>query len=49
MFLEVIAEGVENQRQIDFLSEHKCENIQGYFYSRPLSAEAMTKYLKRCI
>jgi len=47
--LEVIAEGVENQRQIDFLSEHKCENIQGYFYSRPLSAEAMTKYLKRCI
>ncbi len=44
--LEVIAEGVETQEQIDFLKEHNCENIQGYFYSQPLSIDGMTKHLR---
>ncbi|MEN8728070.1 MAG: EAL domain-containing protein [Sulfurovum sp.] len=39
--LSVIAEGVETQEQRDFLVEHGCENIQGYFYSKPLLAHEM--------
>lgn len=45
--LDIIAEGVENQAQIDFLKENKCENIQGYFYSKPISAEDMTQFIKK--
>ena len=34
--LEVVAEGVETVEQIQFLSEHNCDLVQGYFFSRPL-------------
>lgn len=37
--LNVIAEGVENQEQIQFLLEKGCVFFQGYFFSRPLPAE----------
>lgn len=33
--LKVVAEGVENQAQVDFLASHGCDCMQGYFYSRP--------------
>ena len=33
--LKVVAEGVENQAQVDFLASHGCDSMQGYFYSRP--------------
>lgn len=36
--LRVIAEGVENQAQMSFLREHQCDEIQGYFFSRPITA-----------
>ncbi len=45
--LDVIAEGVETDSQKEFLVKHNCTNIQGYLYSRPLSAEDMTAFLKR--
>ncbi|MBD7909052.1 EAL domain-containing protein [Sporosarcina gallistercoris] len=35
---EVIAEGVETQEQLEFLKKHNCDIIQGYFFSKPLSA-----------
>ncbi len=41
--LSVIAEGVETKEQRDFLVEHGCENIQGYYYSKPLLAHEMEK------
>ncbi len=44
--LGVIAEGVENKEQIDFLVDNDCKNIQGYFYYKPLTKEDMTKALK---
>ncbi len=47
LHLDVIAEGVENQQQIDFLQKHKCDNIQGYFYAKPMSAEDMTEFIKK--
>ncbi len=43
--LSVIAEGVETQEQRDFLVKHGCENIQGYYYSKPLLAHEMEKML----
>ena len=37
--LKVIAEGVEKKEQKKFLVENGCENIQGYFYSKPIPAD----------
>lgn len=36
--LEVIAEGVENEQQMEFLVHAGCHKIQGYYYSRPIPA-----------
>ncbi|MFT5835861.1 MAG: diguanylate cyclase (GGDEF)-like protein [Sulfurimonas sp.] len=45
--LKVIAEGVENNEQRNFILENGCRFIQGYLYSHPLSIEDMTKYLQK--
>ncbi|OHD96094.1 MAG: diguanylate cyclase [Sulfurimonas sp. GWF2_37_8] len=37
--LKLIAEGVETQGQRDFLAQHGCDTIQGYFYAIPMPAE----------
>ncbi len=37
--LKVVAEGVESREQLEFLRRHKCDHIQGYICSRPLSAD----------
>jgi len=44
--LTVTAEGVETQEQLDFLVERGCERVQGYFFSKPLSAEHLAVYLE---
>ena len=44
--LTLIAEGVETQEQRDFIVENGCEYIQGYFYSRPLPYDEVTKLLQ---
>ena len=41
--LKIIAEGVEEKEQMEFLRENGCEEIQGYFYDKPLSAEELEK------
>ncbi len=35
--LEVLAEGVETEQQLDFLNLNKCGDIQGFYFSKPLS------------
>jgi diguanylate cyclase (GGDEF)-like protein/PAS domain S-box-containing protein len=36
--LEVVAEGVEEKEQVEFLLHAKCQKAQGYYFSRPVSA-----------
>jgi len=43
--LKVIAEGVENRDQLNFLQEAGCDEIQGFLVSRPLPAEDITEIL----
>jgi EAL domain-containing protein (putative c-di-GMP-specific phosphodiesterase class I) len=38
MKLEVIAEGVESAAQLDFLGAHGCRQMQGYYFSKPVTA-----------
>ncbi|MBF0400201.1 MAG: EAL domain-containing protein [Magnetococcales bacterium] len=44
--LHVVAEGVENQSQFDFLKNLDCNEVQGYLISRPLKESAFTRFLK---
>jgi diguanylate cyclase (GGDEF)-like protein len=44
--LKVIAEGVEDEAQMSFLKEHHCDEIQGYYFSRPLTVEQIDEKLR---
>ena len=46
LHLKVIAEGVENAAQRDFLKAHQCDEMQGYFFSRPVPPAACEAFLR---
>lgn len=43
--IQVIAEGVETEEQMAFLRKHKCDEMQGYFWSPPVSSENIEQML----
>ena len=44
--LKVVAEGVENQEQLDFLKAQGCDEVQGYLISRPVAAQELMRLLR---
>lgn len=42
---ETIAEGVETEGQYEFLKEHECDIIQGFYFSKPLSPTEVERFL----
>ena len=44
--LNVVAEGVENKEQVEFLSRIDCDVIQGYFYSKPRTFDEVLELIK---
>ncbi|KTD04279.1 EAL domain-containing protein [Fluoribacter gormanii] len=43
---KVIAEGVESQKQLDFLKQQHCDEVQGFFFSKPLTSAEIEQFLK---
>jgi len=44
--MTIVAEGVETADQQAFLREHACDEMQGYLFSKPITAEQMTALLR---
>lgn len=44
--LAVLAEGVENEEQLDFLRDQQCFTIQGFYFSRPVKDEQLVQHLR---
>ncbi|MBC3911044.1 sensor domain-containing phosphodiesterase [Undibacterium umbellatum] len=47
--LMTIAEGVETAEQLEFLREHHCDEVQGYYYSRPLPASQFADFVRNSL
>ncbi len=46
MNLKVVAEGVETVEQVGYLQRHNCDQMQGFYFSKPLSAEDFGNLLR---
>ncbi|HET8552510.1 MAG TPA: EAL domain-containing protein [Gammaproteobacteria bacterium] len=44
--LRVVAEGVETREQLEFLREQGCEDVQGYYFSKPVVADEFARHLR---
>ncbi len=44
--LNVVAEGVETKQQLEFLLKNRCDEVQGYLYSRAQTCEDITRLLR---
>lgn len=45
--LGVVAEGVESEEQLSLLKKMECEQVQGYFFSKPCPADSIQKWLQK--
>jgi diguanylate cyclase (GGDEF)-like protein len=43
--LNVIAEGVETREQLDFLKQRNCQQVQGYYFARPLDTQQFEAFI----
>lgn len=46
MELKVVAEGIESSDDLKFLTELKCDQFQGYFFSKPLTSEEFSGFIR---
>lgn len=44
--MHVVAEGVENESQMRYLRNQHCDEMQGYFFSRPLASDDATNFIR---
>ena len=44
--LEILAEGVETQKQLEFLESKRCGEVQGFYFSKPLEIRQLEEVLK---
>lgn len=44
--LKITVEGVETKKQLDFFKDKYCEDIQGYYYSKPLPIDELREFIK---
>jgi EAL domain-containing protein (putative c-di-GMP-specific phosphodiesterase class I) len=44
--LPVVAEGVETPEQLSYLKSHDCEYVQGFLFSRPVSADEIVRFVR---
>lgn len=42
--LEIVAEGIESPNELDYLREHGCDQVQGYYFSAPIPADAFVDW-----
>ncbi len=47
MKLRVLAEGVETKEQLHYLKKQGCDEVQGYYYSRPVPAKELMRFLDK--
>jgi|GEM_PF-994511 len=47
MNMRVLAEGVETKEQLQFLADAGCDDVQGYYFSRPIDVKKMTRELQK--
>lgn len=44
--IQIVAEGIETKEQVDFLSENKCDLIQGFYYAKPMPVEEFSDRMR---
>ena len=44
--LDIVAEGVETQAQVDFFKENDCHELQGYFFGKPMPSEDFMNFYR---
>ncbi len=42
----IVAEGVETEEQLQLLRNFKCDQVQGYLFSRPLPGNELTEFIR---
>ena len=45
--MRVLAEGVETKEQLDILRKIKCDEIQGFYYARPMPEAQFIEYVRK--
>jgi diguanylate cyclase (GGDEF)-like protein/PAS domain S-box-containing protein len=45
--VKVLAEGVETEEQISYLKQKNCDEVQGYYYAKPLPFNELKKFLEK--